>query len=278
MVVGEWAGGDEVEVHVSAVNGRRGAARCHAMRPAAAVFRWLTLGAVRDVADAPSSDDVPVSPLSWSVDGASPVGCADGSAVLRLVSSANAINELPCPSASANRTTNDTNEASPRLVPRLRRLLDLVPIPYLPNWCGALHLTDRCGPRPTVKSVVRLPERYLPRLGDSIGRMVRLFLADEVVHWVTPIVEEVSGLCNTEICRKRARIDRIGQEHVLGGRPQACPQPPLWVPRGRNGGGGVPFGPRPMSPDPLVATRPPAQTGACGSTRPRSRRSRPGSS
>ena len=50
-----------------------------------------------------------------------------------------------------------------------------------------------------------------------------------------PIVEEVSGLRNTEI-RWNSSTDRpdTARRHVLGGRPQGASVSPQWVPRGRN--------------------------------------------
>src|SRR5918994_4968321 len=85
-------------------------------------------------------------------------------------SSASALNEL-CPSANANRSTNETNEASPRLVARrLCREFVLVPILHPPTGVCGSSLPYGPGPRPTAYSVVLLPEKVTPPSGGHIGR------------------------------------------------------------------------------------------------------------
>ena len=175
VVVGERPGSDEVEVDVSTVQASvaqdpAGAARAGGLQLTLArrgfETSWLSHRPVCRHSSGPSTEP-------------SAVGCADGSAVLRSAPSAQAVNELPCPSASANRTTNETNEASPRRLPRLRRL-DLVPIPYLPNWCGALHLTYRPGPRPTAGTVVHCRDRSSLDRGTASGEWPELSASEGV--------------------------------------------------------------------------------------------------
>src|ERR671919_1380959 len=97
-----------------------------------------------DVAAAPASAEVSASPLPSSTAGASSAGASDAgdaaspeapSEATSSVAtgsvpapSANAISELPCPSANANRSRNDTNEARPRLLARPPRGSVLLPI------------------------------------------------------------------------------------------------------------------------------------------------------
>ena len=97
-------------------------------------------------------------------------------------SSASALSEL-CPSANANRSTNETNEASPRLVRRRPcREFVLVPILHPPTGVCATSLPYGPGPRPTAYTVVLLPRKVTPPSGGHIGRTASPLLADGVVR------------------------------------------------------------------------------------------------
>ncbi|MCD6022688.1 MAG: hypothetical protein K0R20_2398, partial [Actinomycetia bacterium] len=99
-----------------------------------------------------------------------------------LTSSASAFSEL-CPSANANRSTNETNEASPRLVRRrLCREFVLVPILHPPTGVCATSLPYGPGRRPTAYTVVLLPRNVTPPSGGHIGRTALPLRADGVVR------------------------------------------------------------------------------------------------
>ena len=183
VVVGERPGRDEVEVDVATVEGSR-RERCRGRGVPARAREVVVLVRVRFDVDAdPSSVEADAPPLpaagagpssaGASATGASSAGASATGSVASpvppsertssaatgsvLASSASALSEL-CPSANANRSRNDTNEASPRLVARRRspRVPGTHPPP--PNWCVVLRLTDGPGPRPTAETVVRCPD------------------------------------------------------------------------------------------------------------------------